>query len=254
VPFALVQLTDPHIGAPWSSVAASSLAAAVTAVGDLLGGPPDAVLVTGDIASTPTDEEYAEARTILDRLDAPVYPVPGNHDDPAGMLRHFDTPSQATSYAVDLGPVRLVALDSTRPDGDGGRLDPPRLEWLEATLADDDSTPVLLVMHHAPLITGMPTMDAIGIAEDERRALEAVLVRHPEVQVVACGHVHRAITGRLGPATVLAVPSTDMQLALELTPGELRFVREPPCFAVHILADGRIVSHLQPIPVAPADA
>lgn len=248
MPFTVVQLTDPHIGARWSTVADSSLAAAVTAVGDLLGRAPDAVIVTGDIASTPTEEEYAQARAILDGLNAPLYPVPGNHDDPGALLRHFDTPGGGASYAVTLGPVRLVALDSTRPDGDAGRLDPARLEWLETTLAADESTPTLLAMHHPPLVTGMPTMDAIGIAEGERRALEEVLARHPQVHVIACGHVHRAIAGRLGAATVLAIPSTDMQLALDFTEGELRFVREPPCFALHILADGRIVSHIHPVP------
>lgn len=247
MPFTVVQLTDPHIGARWSSVAGSSLAAAVTAVGDLLGRAPDAVVVTGDIASTPTEEEYAQARAILDRLGARLYPVPGNHDDPRVLLRHFDTPGGGASYAAQLGPIRLVALDSTRPDGDGGRLDAARLEWLEATLAADEPTPTLLAMHHPPVVTGMPTMDAIGIAEGERRALEEVLARHPQVHVIACGHVHRAIVGRLGPATVLAIPSTDMQLALDFAPGELQFVREPPCFALHILADGRIVSHIQPV-------
>ncbi len=253
MPFTVVQFTDPHIGARWSSVAGPSLAAAVTAVGEVLARVPDAAVVTGDIASTPTDEEYAEARAILDGLGAPLYPLPGNHDDPGGLLRHFDTPSGATSYAVELGPMRLVVLDSTRPDGDGGRLDRARLDWLGATLAADTSSPTLLAMHHPPLLTGIPTMDAIGIADDERRALESVLDRHPQVQVIACGHVHRAIAGRLGPATVLAVPSTDMQLALDLTPGELRFVREPPCFAAHIVVDERIISHIQPVPGPPGD-
>lgn len=251
MPVTIVQLTDPHIGARWSSRAPASLGAAVTAVVDLLGRAPDAVIVTGDIASTPADDEYAQARAILDGLGAPLYPVPGNHDDPAGLRRHFEVPGGGAGYAVELGPIRLVALDSTRPDGDAGRLDPARLEWLAATLATDEATPTLLAMHHPPIVTGIPTMDAIGIPDDERRALGEVLARHPQVHLVACGHVHRAIVGALGGATVLAIPSTDMQLALDFAPGELRFVDEPPSFAVHILAGGRIVSHIQPVP-APA--
>jgi hypothetical protein len=27
----------------------------------------------------------------------------------------------------------------------------------------------------------------------------------------------------------------------------LRFVREPPCFALHLLVDDRFVSHIQPV-------
>jgi 3',5'-cyclic-AMP phosphodiesterase len=252
VPFTVVQLTDPHLGARWSTTAAASLAAAVRAVGDVLGRAPDAVIVTGDVASTPTDDEYAEARAILRGLRAPLYAVPGNHDDAAGLRRHFETPGGAMSYAVDLGPIRLVALDTTRPERDDGQLDPGRLEWLETALAADGATPTLLAMHHPPFATGMPAMDEIGIPEGERRALEEIIARHRQVHVIACGHVHRAIARALGGALVLAIPSTDMQLSLHLAPAELRFVREPPCFAFHILVEGRIVSHIVPF-APPAD-
>jgi len=243
-----VQITDPHIGARWSTTAASGLAAAVSAAGDILGRAPDAAIVTGDIASTPADGEYAEARRLLDGLNAPVYPVPGNHDDRAALRRHFDVAGDGpVSHAVDLGPLRLVALDTTRPGSDGGELDAARLDWLEQTLAADESTPTLLGMHHPPLVTGIPAMDAIGIADDERLALAEIVTRHPQVQVIACGHVHRAIVGAIGGATVLAIPSTDEQLALRFAPGDLQFVREPPCIAFHVLLDGRIVSHIQPV-------
>ncbi len=251
MPFTLVQLSDPHLGARWSPTGAAALEAAVTAVGDVLGAAPDAVVVTGDIANTPTDEEYVEASAILGRLDAPLYVVPGNPDDAAGLRRHFPTPGGTWNYAVELGPLRLGALDTTRPERDDGELDPARLEWLEATLSADTSTPTLVAMHHPPLLTGMPAMDEIGIPEPERRAFEEIVRRHPQVGVIACGHVHRAVVGALGTATVLAIPSTDMQLSLELAPAELQFVREAPCFAVHILADGRFVSHLQPVSSSP---
>jgi 3',5'-cyclic AMP phosphodiesterase CpdA len=254
VSFTVVQLTDPHLGARWSDDAASALAEAVAAVGDTLGRAPDAVIVTGDIASTPTDEEYATARAQLDRLGAPLYALPANHDDRDALRRHFDVHGAGpVSYTVELGsrparaPVRLVALDSTRPGSDGGQLDAARLQWLEGALAEDRSTPTLLAMHHPPLLTGIPAMDAIGIPEDERTALAGIISRHPQVQVVACGHVHRAIIGTLGGAAVVAIPSTDVQLALDFEPGDLRFVREPPCFAVHIPVDGRLVSHIQPV-------
>ncbi len=246
MPFTIVQLTDPHLGARWSTTAAASLEAAVTAVGDVLEEAPDAVVVTGDIASTPTDEEYREAAAILDRLEAPLYVIPGNHDDAAGLRRHFPPPGPSWNYAVELGPVRLIALDTTREERDDGELDPARLEWLQTTLAGDESTPTLLAMHHPPLVTGMPAMDEIGIPQAHRLALEAILRPHCQVQVIACGHVHRTVVGRLGAATVMAIPSTDLQLSLELAPAELEFVREPPGFAIHLLAEGRIVSHLQP--------
>jgi hypothetical protein len=102
-------------------------------------------------------------------------------------------------------------------------------------------------MHHPPLLTGIPAMDSIGIAEDERRALAEIVARHGQIQLIAAGHVHRTIIGELSGTPVLAIPSTDAQLALDFEAQDLRFVNEPPCFAIHVLLDGRLVSHIQPV-------
>jgi Icc protein len=250
MPFAVVQLTDPHIGATWSDDPSAALAAAVAAVGEVLSSPPDAVLVSGDIANTPNDGEYRRARELLDRFDAPVYVLPGNHDDREGLKRHFAISvgeEPHLSYAVDLGPARLVCLDTQRPGRDGGQLDSQRLSWLERCLAQDEVTPTLLAMHHPPLVVGVPSLDAIAIPADELSALAEILARHRQVHVIAAGHVHRAIVGELAGARVIALPSTDVQLAFDTEATEIRLVREPACFAIHMLIEERFVSHIQPI-------
>ncbi len=51
-------------------------------------------------------------------LDAPLYVLAGNHDDRRALHRHFGVPGadgEPVQYAVDLGALRLVVLDSTRP-------------------------------------------------------------------------------------------------------------------------------------------
>jgi hypothetical protein len=121
------------------------------------------------------------------------------------------------------------------------------VHWLERVLGEDDVKPTMVAMHHLPLMTGIPAMDEIGIPIEDRDALADIVSRHPQVQIIAAGHVHRAVIGRLGGAAVVAIPSTDVQLALDLTAGELRFVREPPCFALHLFVGGRFVSHIQPV-------
>jgi 3',5'-cyclic AMP phosphodiesterase CpdA len=259
----IVQLTDPHIGAPWSDDPSAALERAIGGIRPVLGRTPDALLVTGDVANTPLEAEYATAKASLERIGAPVYVIPGNHDDRDLLRRVFPAPRPAVSagprqelqaahdasysYAVTLGPIRLVALDTTRPGEAGGQLDPGRLAWLDGALADDGGTPTLLGMHHPPIDTGQPGMDEIGFPESETAALAEVLGRHPQVQMIACGHVHRAIAGAIAGVPVLAIPSSDVQLALDFESPELRFVPEPPCFAVHTLAGGRLVSHVQPI-------
>lgn len=247
--FTIVQLTDPHLGASWSQDPGSALAAAVAAVGRTLSTAPDAVLVSGDIASTPAEAEYEQARKVLDGLGAPLYVLAGNHDDRDALRRHFDVPeghSGSLSYAANLGPVRLVALDTTRPGQAGGQLDAPRLSWLDGVL-DEDQTTTLLAMHHPPVLTGLPTMDSIAIPERERRALAEIVSRHRQVGLIAAGHVHRAIFGSLSGTPVLAIPSTDVQLALDFDSAEMRFMPGPACFAIHVLVDGRLVSHVEAV-------
>src|ERR1019366_10440473 len=195
-PFTIAQLTDLHVGAPWGDASESAVATALAAVALVLGRPADAVVVTGDIANTPTDAEYERARMLLDELAAPVYVLPGNHDDRDALRRHFPLPAteaEHLSYVADLGPIRMIALDTVRPAESGGQLDGPRLAWLKTALAANRTTPTLLAMHHPPLDIGQSGMDAIGIPEPQRRALGAILAHHPQVHRIISGHVHHAV-------------------------------------------------------------
>jgi 3',5'-cyclic-AMP phosphodiesterase len=247
VTFAVVQLSDCHLGASWGDGPVPALDAAISAVSELLAEPAAAVLVTGDIAHTGADEEYEQAHTLIERLNAPIFAVPGNHDDRARLRRYFrmpDTGRTDLSYAAGLGGVRLVALDTQNPGRDGGRFDSERQRWLAATLAEDSDTPTLLAMHHPPLLTGVPAMDAIGLPAEDRQAFAQIVGRHPNVQLIAAGHVHRLITATIGGAALVAIPSTTLQIALDFVDPTLRLVSEPRSVAIHLLIDGRLVTHL----------
>jgi 3',5'-cyclic AMP phosphodiesterase CpdA len=86
-------------------------------------------------------------------------------------------------------------------------------------------------------------MDGIGLREGSA-GLEAVLRRHPQVERVICGHLHRPIVRRFGGTVAMTVPSTAHQIVLDLrADAPATFRREPPGFAVHVLRDGALVSH-----------
>ena len=54
---------------------------------------PQLVVVSGDFTQLGTEAEFAAARDFLDRLTAPVFAVPGNHDVPVrNILRRFLDP------------------------------------------------------------------------------------------------------------------------------------------------------------------
>jgi len=211
---------------------------------------PDAVLVTGDLADHAADEEYELLSEVLAPLDAPLYVLPGNHDDRRALNRHFAVPGadgEPVQYSVDLGPLRLVVLDTTIPGEDSGALGPDQLDWLDAELSDAPAAMTLIAMHHPPLVTGMALWDAIGLASADRDGLRAVIERHPQVRSLVGGHFHRTIAGELAGRTVLAVPSTYAQSLLDFTLGQLELAAEPAAFALHTVVGGELVSHNQPV-------
>lgn len=249
-PFLLAQLSDPHIGAEWfDDQSVPRLGAAVASV-RAVRPPPDAVLVTGDIADHATDEEYEQVRELLAPLDAPLYVLPGNHDDRRALHRHFGVPGadgEPVQYSVDLGPLRLVVLDTTIPSEDPGTLDGGRLEWLDSELAGAPDRLTLVAMHHPPIVTGIPAWDEIGLRGADRLALAEVIERHPQVRRLAGGHVHRAIAGELAGRGVVVVPSTYVQARLNFAMEELELSADPAGFGVHAVVDGELVSHIQPV-------
>jgi Icc protein len=249
-PFVLVQLSDPHIGADWGGGdPVASLAAAVRAAAELR---PDAVLVSGDLADHGADAEYEQVRELLSPLGAPLHVLPGNHDDRDALRRHFGVPGGAggepVQYAADLGPLRLVVLDTTIPGEDGGRLDDARLGWLDAELAAVADQPTLIAMHHTPLWTGVPVMDAIGLPSADRLALGRVLERHPQVRRLAGGHNHLTLMGDLAGRVVLSAPSVYVQSLLDFSAREEADLTDaPPGFAVHALHGAELSSYVQQV-------
>jgi len=249
-PFLLVQLSDPHIGATWADGdSVAGLRAAVESV-RRLPDAPDAVLMSGDLADNAADGEYELVRELLAQLGAPFYVLPGNHDHRDTLRRHFDLPGAVgtpVQYAVDLGPLRLVVLDSTRPGEDRGELDADRLSWLDTELARAPDRLTLLALHHPPVSTGIAAWDQIGLPAADRRALGDVLEGHPQVRRIVAGHVHRTMTAVLAGRGVIGVRCTYVQTRLSFNSDVIETAAEPFGVAVHALLDGERASHVQPV-------
>jgi 3',5'-cyclic AMP phosphodiesterase CpdA len=249
-PFLLAHLSDPHIGADWADAdSLAGLAKVVDSVRAIRPGP-DAVLVSGDLADHATDAEYEQVKEVLTPLQAPVYVLAGNHDDRRALHRHFNVPGangEALQYSVELGPIRLIALDTARPGEDPGELGSDRLAWLDAELASAPELPTLVAMHHPPFATGVPIWDELGLPAADRRALAEVIERHPQVRRLVSGHVHRTISGQVAGRPALVVPSTYVQARLTIAGNEIELSDDPPGFAVHVVVDGEVISHVQPV-------
>ena len=247
----LAQISDPHVTVgPGDAGSAEALQAAVDAVNSFA-PTPEAVLLSGDITEHATDAEYERAAELLTPLTMPLHLLAGNHDDPDGIRAHLAAPGrpgEPLQYSTQVGPLRLVACDTTVRGQDGGALGPDRLAWLEAELAAGRDTPTMLAMHHPPVLIGMQALDEISLAEPDRIALGELVAANPQVQRIVCGHVHRGATGALSGCPVFVCASSYLQLALKLGgDSEIELVREPPVLGLHATVGAELISHVVPI-------
>jgi len=249
-PFLVAQVSDPHIGGDWGGADPVAGLTEVLAAIRALPDPPDVLLVTGDLVDNGTDEEYAQVQELLAAVGAPLYVLPGNHDRRAGLRARFGIPgdpSAPVQYAADLGPLRLVALDTTIPGHAAGELDSDRLDWLDAELTRAPEHPTLLAMHHPPVSTGMAPWDEIGLAAADRAALEEIVTRHPQVQRIVAGHIHQPLLATLAGRPVLSIPSTYVQARVDFGAPEIQLGPGRSGFAVHAVIDGAISSYLHTV-------
>jgi Icc protein len=253
----IAQFTDTHVvahGARASGTVDSNarLAAAVDQL-NRLHPRPDCLLVTGDLTDSGAVEEYRVARSLLDRVEMPVYVGIGNHDHRETMLAELDRPEFAAldefvHYVVDDHPVRLVMLDSVSAEHHLGEFCEARRQWLAERLAEDPDTPTLVAVHHPPVDTGITVLDAAGPGWAE--GLLATLGASTNVGLVTSGHVHRSIQAVVDGLPINVCPSTAHQTTLDLAAAPSAahlFTLEPGAFQVHRWADGRFTTHTVPI-------
>lgn len=252
-PTLLAQLSDLHVRVgPRDRDSARALAAAVDAVLALT-PRPHAVLVTGDLADDASAREYERCRELLAPLPMPVYALPGNHDDRDAVRAHFapldprDHAGDLVQFSVTVGGLRVVLCDTTMPGRDEGSFGRERRAWLDAELAAEPRVPTIVAMHHPPAVIGLPGLDALGLPPDDRAALAALVARRPQVRRVVAGHVHRTVFDVLGGCGLVIAPSTNIQARLEIGAPDYDLVAEPAAFAVHVLLEGDVVSHIQPV-------
>jgi len=247
----IAQISDPHVMAKGQRLGGvidtyGMLEAAVARL-SALDPRPSALLLSGDIVDDGDAADYAAAAGLIGQLPMRTLPIPGNHDRREPLRRAFGftgvLPSEGPiCYAVELGPVRVVALDSLVEGAAHGRLGPEQLAWLDRTLAERRDMLTLVMVHHPPFETGVNFMDAIALVDANDFA--DVIGRHPQVERVLCGHVHRAVQRRFAGTVAMIAPGSAHQVALSLQPeAPPAWTWEPPAILLHALYDNAIVTH-----------
>ena len=257
-PIRIAQISDLHIKAPGKRAykrvdTAQALSRCIATLNGLTPAP-DLVVISGDLVDTPTEHEYEHLKDLLTGLRLPFAAVPGNHDSRDLMRSAFPDwayafPSGALNQCIELDALDLLLLDSSVPGKPHGELDVPTLKWLDGTLSMSAQRPALLFLHHPPFLTGIGHMDRQNLRN--AADLASIIRRHNRVQLIASGHVHRAVLTAFAGITCTICPAPNHAVALDLAElGEPSFAIEPPAFHLHVWFPegyGTIVTHQIPI-------
>ncbi len=242
----IVQISDTHIATASDNASARlrDLARTVDAI-NALSPRPVAVLHTGDVSQDASPGDYAAARAVLSRLEAPVYAIVGNRDRRLAFNAAFaadgylEAGGGFVQYAVDLGQLRIVAADTLDDVSPLGGFCADRAAQLTALLDAAKMQPTLVFLHHPPVALS----DLKGPAIQFRDAGEAeMLVRcigaAEGVIAVVAGHVHRSRTAHVGGVPLSTMPAIATDLTHEQLPPACK---SRPVFHVHRIA-GREIS------------
>ncbi|PXY29776.1 metallophosphatase [Prauserella flavalba] len=226
----LVQLTDTHLlpeGALMHDVVdtAANLVAALEMI-ERSQLPVAALLLTGDLADNGAPSAYRRLREAVEpaarRLGAEVIYTMGNHDERGAFRAEVlgEEPSTADYNTVTMvGGLRVVSLDSSEPGQHDGHLSGEQLDWLADVLAHPAPSGTVLVCHHPPLPSPVPTVHLLRLRGAERLA---GVVAGSDVRLVVTGHAHHAGCGALGGVPVWVGPALAYGVAAVPPKGRLR--------------------------------
>jgi len=252
----IAQLSDLHVCSSGTLSAKNVFAERAIEAICRLKTRPDVILLTGDVTEFGTEEEYKLVGRMLSRLEIPIYPIPGNHDDRDRMRAEFRQIGQLTAgykllnYVIETRPVRLIGLDSIIPGRVEGALTQETLDFLDDALAKERRVPTLVFLHHPPVMTGLESKDGIRLFEGADR-LASILSGHQQIERIVSGHFHRSIQARFGNTICqVSPPVRHMTPAERGDADEHEIDDELPGFLLHQWIEPTgLVSQICPIPL-----
>ncbi|MDQ1404165.1 MAG: hypothetical protein QOG03_2481 [Actinomycetota bacterium] len=198
----IAQLSDLHCGSPYFDARLLE-----TAVAETIGMAPDLVVIGGDLTAEGYANEFRMAQEFLEPLFAAglrTLVIPGNHDSKnVGYLHYRDTFGsgdvsgkgdsvlQLSAGRNDDGApltMRVVAIDSSKPDLAEGEVGRERYQWIRDQLAGTGPVDVKTFVLHHHLVPVPGTGRERNTVWDAGDVL--ALLAEESVDLVLSGHKH----------------------------------------------------------------
>jgi 3',5'-cyclic-AMP phosphodiesterase len=250
----IAQVTDIHLGFDPDNPVEFNRKRLDQVLRHLNDGPnrPDLLIATGDLTEHGDAASYRRLANALSICSFPVYMCLGNHDIRGNFSAQFpEVPITEgfVQYVIESNGVRLLMLDTLEEGRHGGAYCETRAEWLRATLAQDQTTPTVIVMHHPPVEVGIAWMNTHPEEQWVSNFTQAI-ADAPNIKGIICGHVHRSITVPWNGTAVAICSSTAPQVTLDLTPidpekpdNRAMIIADQPAYALHFWNGRELVSH-----------
>jgi Icc protein len=194
--FVIAQLSDLHCGSPFFDGALLEAAVAET-----IAVRPDLVVVGGDLTTDGYAHEFRAAQQYLQPLfDAGLRTlvIPGNHDSKnVGYLHFRDSfgpgdggggKGDSVLHIAGDTPLsmRVVAIDSSKPDLAEGEVGRERYDWIRQQFAGESDVRTFVLHHH---LVPVP-----GTGRERNEVWDAgdvlTLLHDLDVHLVLSGHKH----------------------------------------------------------------
>ena len=184
----IAHISDLHVGSPF--FVPNLMNRVIVELNEL---SPDVVLCTGDLTNEGYRQEYKIAVAYLERIQSPLLTVPGNHDARNVGYLHFEELIGPRWWVRDVGPIRIVGMDSSEPDLNEGQVGREQYAWITEQLSVSSQIKVFALHHHLLPVPG--TGRERSTVTDAGDLLEVLV--ESGVNVVLSGHKHVPYVWRL---------------------------------------------------------
>ncbi len=247
-PLRIIQITDLHLHASeeerldWCAGGRelNTTETLSTVLDDIQVNEPwfDALVVTGDIAQDGETAAYRRFARLLGGEGAPVYCLPGNHDDRRRLAAALGDGTVSMPRQVVMRDWLLLFVDSACRSDNRGEISTIQLAWIEAMAARHPEHHIVVFTHHHPVPVGSKWLDGeYGMVNGE--AMLAHLGGIGRVRAIVCGHIHQQLDRMVDGIRILGTPSTCLQF--EPQSDLLAFTSQAPAYRrLALYPDGRI--------------